>query len=135
MDIKHVLAWLVVVDRDMAGIRNNLFGPEPVPAVAAYHCQQAAEKLVKLVLVSLGQSPPKIHNIVALVDDVPLNHPLRPRLVPLEQFTPFGFAYRYPGSTPFDDPVDELGVDEVASWLAEIQAVRAEVVAFLELAP
>ncbi|HEY0833800.1 MAG TPA: HEPN domain-containing protein [Azospirillum sp.] len=54
MVIESVLPWLGVVEQDMKAIRNNLYGPDPVPTVAAYHCQQAAEKLVKATLVSLS---------------------------------------------------------------------------------
>lgn len=43
-------AWLIVVDDDLRQVVNNLHGPLPSLAGAAYHCQQAAEKLVKAVL-------------------------------------------------------------------------------------
>ena len=99
MAIEAVKPWLAVIDRDIDAIHNNLFGPRPTVTAAAYHCQQAAEKLVKAVLVSLGQNPPKIHNIVALVNAVPADHPLRPLLLPLERFTPYAAAFRYPGAT------------------------------------
>lgn len=38
-------AWLAVVDDDLRQVVNNLHGPLPSLAGAAYHCQQAAEKL------------------------------------------------------------------------------------------
>jgi HEPN domain-containing protein len=40
-------SWLKVVDEDLRQVVNNLRGSLPSPAGAAYHCQQAAEKLVK----------------------------------------------------------------------------------------
>ncbi len=43
-------AWLIVVDDALRQVINNLHGPLPSLAGAAYHCQQAAEKLVKAVL-------------------------------------------------------------------------------------
>lgn len=43
--------WLAVVDDDLRQVTNNLHGPMPSLGGAAYHCQQAAEKLVKAVLV------------------------------------------------------------------------------------
>ena len=131
MAIDAVRPWFTVIERDIKAIRNNLFGPDPVPAAAAYHCQQAAEKLVKAVLVSIGRNPPRIHSIVALVDAIPADHPLRASLQPLERFTPYAAAFRYPGAALFDDPPDEPTVTDVASWLAEIEAVRAEVERFL----
>ncbi|HEY0833801.1 MAG TPA: hypothetical protein VGE72_07825 [Azospirillum sp.] len=40
-------------------------------------------------------------------------------------------VFRYPGASPFDEPPDEPTIDEVASWLAEIEAARGAVVRFL----
>ena len=37
--------------------RNCLDGPHYLPEIAAYHCQQAAEKLVKAVLIHGGIEP------------------------------------------------------------------------------
>jgi HEPN domain-containing protein len=36
---------------DLMAARNCLDGPHYLPEIAAYHCQQAAEKLVKAVLI------------------------------------------------------------------------------------
>jgi len=47
-------SWLKIVDEDLRQVVNNLQGPLPSPAGAAYHCQQAAEKLVKAALVKAG---------------------------------------------------------------------------------
>ena len=69
---------------------------------------------------------------MALVDSIPADHPLLPVLRPLERFTPYVALFRYPGAGDlFDDPQDEPAAVEVASWLAEIETVRAEVVRFL----
>ena len=125
-----VAAWLTVADEDIRAIRACLVGS--AVKSAAYHCQQAAEKLVKAILVSLGRHPPKQHNLVALLDDVPPDHPLRPTLLPLERFTIFVAAFRYPNMDIFDHPPDEPDPDDVARWLSEIEQVRASVAVFLE---
>jgi len=39
MERREVQAWLAVMERDVKAIRNNLYGPEPEPHMAAYHCQ------------------------------------------------------------------------------------------------
>jgi hypothetical protein len=59
--------WLAVVDDDLRQVVNNLYGPMPSLIGAAYHCQQAAEKLVKAVLVEASTAFPKTHDIAALV--------------------------------------------------------------------
>ena len=56
-------AWLAVVDDDLRQVVNNLHGPLPSLAGAAYHCQQAAEKLVKAVLVEARTAFSKTHDI------------------------------------------------------------------------
>lgn len=129
---EYVLAWLKKADEDLRVVRALLASEDPVISGATFHCQQAAEKLVKAVLVDAGRHPPKIHNIMALVDGVPTGHPLLPVLRPLERFTPYVALFRYPGAGDlFDDPPDEPTVAEVASWLAELESVRAEVERFL----
>ncbi len=50
MATEEVQGWLKVVDDDLKQVVNNLRGPMPSRSGAAYHCQQAAEKLVKLYL-------------------------------------------------------------------------------------
>jgi HEPN domain-containing protein len=54
MAANEVAAWLAVVEDDMRQVTNNLYGPAPSLSGAAYHCQQAAEKLVKAVLAGLA---------------------------------------------------------------------------------
>ena len=123
MDIDEVRPWLEVVARDLKAARNCLFGPEPTGEAAAYHCQQAAEKLVKAVLVSAGVNAPYSHDIETLVGLVP-DSPLAPLLVPLARFTPYATAYRYPVDDPMGVPPSP-SAGEVAGWVAEIEAAKA----------
>jgi hypothetical protein len=58
-----------------------------LPEIAAYHCQQAAEKLVKAVLIYRGIEPAKSHDIDALVGRLPPADPIRSALEPLGRFT------------------------------------------------
>jgi hypothetical protein len=59
MAAEAVAGWLAVVDDDLRQVVNNLHGPMPSLSGAAYHCQQAAEKLVKAVLVEANIAFPK----------------------------------------------------------------------------
>ncbi len=67
MAVEVVRAWLAAADDDLRATRGCLHGPEPTPTSAAYHCQQAAEKLLKAVLVSAGIHPPKSGNVTSYV--------------------------------------------------------------------
>jgi HEPN domain-containing protein len=75
-----VLRWLAFADIDIRTIRNSVYGPEPSFEAASYHCQQAAEKIVKAALALAGVEPPKIHNIKVLVNLLPASDKLRPVL-------------------------------------------------------
>ena len=133
MEHREVQAWLVVVDRDMKAIRNNLYGPDPEPQMAAYHCQQAVEKLAKMLLVAAGMMPPKSHDIDGLVARLPTGHPLAQRIAGLAHLTAFISAARYPGAGIFDDPLPDLPIPEVAGWLVEIETLRNDIIHFLRI--
>ncbi|MBK1841285.1 HEPN domain-containing protein [Azospirillum sp. YIM B02556] len=131
MERREVQGWLVVVERDVKAIRNNLYGPEPEPNMAAYHCQQAVEKLAKTLLVAAGTMPPKSHDIDSLVARFPTGHPMALRIAALAHLTAFIIAPRYPGAGIFDDPLPDLPVSEVAGWLVEIETLRNDIIHFL----
>ena len=75
--------WLAKADEDLGAVRLCLDGRPPFLGVAAYHCQQAAEKLVKAVMVSADMHPPKSLDIGGLLDRLGDTHPLRAVLAPL----------------------------------------------------
>lgn len=127
MSAEALVAWAAIIDREMKAVRNNLEGPEPSPAVAAYHCQQAAEKIVKAVLVAEGLTFRKTHDIDALVELLPADHPLRADLRALDRFTPYAIAYRY----PMDEPIAEPSVEDVSGWRAMIDTIRTKALAFI----
>jgi hypothetical protein len=55
--------WLETARRDLLAARNCVDGPHFLPGIAAYHCQQAGEKLVKAVLIHRGIEPMRSHDI------------------------------------------------------------------------
>ena len=122
----EAVRWLAVAERDLKAVRNNLYGPEPTTEVAAYHCQQAAEKLVKAALVAIGIDPPRWHNIDDLVDLLPGQHALREALVPLGRLTPYAIAYRYPMPDP-DVLPDIPTPGEITEWLDDLERAKAAV--------
>jgi HEPN domain-containing protein len=101
------------------------------PRQAAFHLQQAAEKLLKAVLISEGLAFPFGHQIGALAALLPLDHPWRADLAAYDALTEFATALRYPspdGGLP-PEP-DRAALEEaraslsatlprVAAWCAE----------------
>lgn len=63
---------------------------------AAYHCQQAAAKLIKAVLLELGLEAGTEHRIDVLAAKIPKEHPLQAEFVALDRLTPYATTYRYP---------------------------------------
>jgi HEPN domain-containing protein len=130
MDIDEVRPWLVVAERDLKAARNCLFGPEPTEEAAAYHCQQAAEKVVKAVLVNESIEVPYTHDLRILVGLLS-THPLAAMLRPLARFTPYATAYRYPIDDPLGVPPSPT-IEEVEGWITEIEAVKEGLKHFIE---
>ena len=62
--------WLVIVrdDIDVAMAAINL--PRPRAGAAAYHLQQAAEKLLKAMLILSGRAFRRTHDLDDLVDQI-----------------------------------------------------------------
>jgi hypothetical protein len=72
--------WVARADLDATGAERLLTGTPSLPSVAAFHCQQAAEKLLKAALVRVGVRPRKTHDLTSLADEAAR---LLPTLTPL----------------------------------------------------
>lgn len=62
---------------------------------AAYHCQQAAEKLIRVLLLSNNIEPGLDHHLDVLVAKLPETEPWKSKLAPLHKYTPYATTYRY----------------------------------------
>jgi HEPN domain-containing protein len=64
--------------------------------VIGFHCQQAAEKLLKSLLSAAGGALRKTHDLGALMDGLSeIGERLPPEFDSLDAFTPFASVYRY----------------------------------------
>ena len=61
------LAWLEKAWHDLETARRLTESPRPITDVAVYHCQQAAEKSLKALLVGRGVAILKTHDLMALL--------------------------------------------------------------------
>lgn len=122
----HVVGeWLERVRRDLVVARRCCEGQDPLPDQAAYHVQQAAEKLTKGALVACELRPRKGHMIGEFAAQLPDDFPLSGRFRTLDRFTRFVSAFRYPdeGGAP-PEPMPAVG--EVAGWIAEMEGLKAD---------
>jgi HEPN domain-containing protein len=115
--------WLKRAEIDIKIVRNCLDGPVPSPEGAAYHCQQAAEKIIKAGLISAGVHPPKEHDLRKLTRLFPPGHALTPVFRPLQHLSKYIAAFRYPepANCP-ETPVPSL--QEIEGWLAQLVSAR-----------
>ena len=129
MNASIVHEWLYQVGRDLLSARNCAHAPEPTLDRAAFFIQQAAEKLVKAVLIARGIEPRWTHDIGELTRRVPGDHPGRARLSDLSRFTDFVVAFRYP-SEQGEDVFPSA--DEIVAWIPEIEGLKADFERWLE---
>ena len=124
----EVLAWLRVAESDRQAARLCLARDPPLADVAAFHCEQAAEKLLKGFLVRANIGFRKTHDLGALAASVIARFPAVEGLArPIERWTAWGVAYRYPTeSEPEPEPtVAELNealslIDRLATLLRSL---------------
>lgn len=93
---KTALRWLDYDDQDLRLI-GKIVHDTDLSSGAAFHCQQAAEKMAKAVLVAFGRDYPKTHELLELSEMVIAVQPKLGHLVgELRGLTDWYFAGRYP---------------------------------------
>jgi HEPN domain-containing protein len=105
LDIAH--EWLTFANNDLISARHLFENIYPKQTnIAAYLCQQCAEKALKAFLVAYDIDPPKVHNLerlVCLCQDIDADFS---RLeIDCKKINPYGTASRYPGELPVDDAI------------------------------
>ena len=107
-------SWIAKAKSDLLNISNNL-SAEHVPwDTVCFHAQQAAEKMLKAVLVSRGQTVFRTHDLVALLAEaVADGAPLEALEADCRLLTPYAIMLRYPGV--IGEPSEQQGRDAVAA--------------------
>ncbi len=129
MSAPAVARWLEKARSGLDSAYNCAFGPRPTLDDAAYHLQQAAEKLVKAALVAEGIHPPYSHNIAMLVRMLPAAHPCRASMDGLVRFAPYATVFRYPTDA---DPEPVPTPEQIDIWIDEVTAILEEFGSYLE---
>ena len=117
-------AWLAAAADDLALARADVPGLSSLEPFC-FHAQQAAEKAIKAVLLSLGVDFPRSHNLVLLLHlarfhglDVPAD------VEAAGYLSVFAVSLRYPG--PPDEPVDpEERAEAVTTAVAVLRWANA----------
>jgi HEPN domain-containing protein len=105
---REAAGWLVIAREDVRVARACLALNPPALGVAAYRCQQAAEKLAKGLLVAAAVAFRKTHDIDELADLAASTYPeCRDLLNTMRPLTVWGIAYRYPATEDVPEPVPD----------------------------
>ena len=114
--------WLAKARNDILNADNNLKS-EIVPYdTVCFHCQQAAEKLLKAYLVARGVQPPLTHDLLLLLEAVlPLSADAEALRDDLALLMPYAVQVRYPDEVfiPTDEDTHEArrAAQRVLEWL------------------
>jgi HEPN domain-containing protein len=117
-----IAAYLDDVDGELDAATRLMV--EPVSRFAAFHLQQAAEKLVKAVRLHRGLPATADHNVAALIDELAASDAWRVRLLPLAPLSAYATAYRYPSPTGKRKAGPIAG--ELRAWLDRLRPLAAE---------
>jgi len=119
---EFVRQWLRKGTDDLKVARHLLNAKPDLSYGAAFHAQQAAEKLLKAVLVWHQVEFAKTHDIGRILDLVRTTDPkLADRVRESAALTPYGVDVRYPGDQP--EPTREEAREAVAMAERVEQAV------------
>lgn len=102
---REAARWLAVALADRRVAETCMAMSPPTFGIAAYHCQQATEKLIKGKLIIAGTHFPKTHDLRALgamaADHYPQWRDLFDACI---AWTSWGHAYRYSGLEEEPEP-------------------------------
>jgi HEPN domain-containing protein len=118
LDPDEVKEWLVKAEQDYQGaLHLARLRKKPLPDLVCFHCQQAAEKYLKALLIMHEKPFPKSHDLLLLFDLVLEKHS---RLVMyrgyFEILNPFSVQFRYPG--------EQSSAEDVTAALRAIKELR-----------
>lgn len=111
----EVKEWIdfAKMDLDTARYLYETFYPKPLQIIC-YHCQQAAEKVLKAVMVAYGNAGglPKVHDLEFLLSQMKNYVDVKEELWDCaEILTPYGVEVRYPGGSEITDAQTKQGLE------------------------
>lgn len=116
--------WLVLAEMDKRGVELLLAADPPEPGIAAFHCQQAVEKLLKGFLTLAGKRSRKTHSLAQLGAAAQASFPGIAELVSAaEGWSNWAVDFRYPSQRGRAKPRPEL--DELRRALEVIDSLAA----------
>lgn len=127
----EVKEWydLANTDLQVAKHLNDSFHPKPLEIIC-FHCQQAAEKAAKSLIVYYGAEGgiPKLHDISFLLDQIKNKVRIEEKYYEYaDVLTPYGVVARYPNELFLDERHTEQAIqyaDSILQWVNGIIAIQ-----------
>ena len=116
--------WLAKAENDLLNADNNLAADQVPYDTVCFHCQQAAEKLLKAFLLGNGQPAPHTHDLFLLLEKVlPFSVVAEQLRDALSILLPYAVEIRYPDDAwmPSEEDAREAraAATEVLAWLQQ----------------
>jgi HEPN domain-containing protein len=116
--------WFLKASEDLQVARLAVAAQPPLLDPAAYHCQQAVEKLFKGLLVTGALAVPRTHDLGYLAELLTPRFPkLAEQIEALAWLSPWATETRYPALDTGGGP----SIEDVQQAIAEIAAMAAAV--------
>ena len=119
--------WLAYAEADL-GVAVHLcktYHPKPLQIIC-FHCQQAAEKAIKAVIVLMGSQGglPKKHDLFLLLKQIQNMISIDEKYYDYaDMLSPYGVAMRYPNELPLEERHAEMAISmarEFFEWAKDI---------------
>lgn len=125
IDANEALRWLEFADDDLAVAKTIKENRQLPGRLACFHCQQAAEKAIKALLIFHNIDFPRTHDLNLLLRLVKNGSPLKTHCPDLTGLIVFAAEARYPGDYP--DATTANVNDAVITADRVLELVRAEI--------
>jgi HEPN domain-containing protein len=114
--------WIRKAESDLAAAYRVAESDPPLPDQMGFFCQQAAEKYLKAFLIAAGQTPPRLHDIDALLDLCSVEDAAFEQLHAIVAgLTEFAVIFRYPGEWS-----DAAAASQALDQVMQIRGVTRE---------
>lgn len=113
---------MAVMDLKVAEHLDETFHPKPLEIIC-YHCQQAAEKAIKALIVHYGGEGgmPKLHDLSFLLNQIKNKISIEDRYYDYaDTLTPYGVSVRYPNELFLEERHAKEALEfsgEILSWV------------------
>ena len=126
-DMAAAQEWLAYAEADLgvADHLNKTYHPKPLQIIC-FHCQQAAEKAVKAVIVFYGSQGglPRKHDLFLLLNQIKNMVVIDGKFFDYaDMLAPYGVAMRYPNELPLEERHAEMAISmamEITKWAKQI---------------